>query len=202
LYAVVAGLVIVFATAAAAQQSTTKPGATEDTNGAPVPSGEVPADYVIGVQDVLTVVFWKEKELSAEVMVRPDGKISLPMLNDIVAVGLTPEQLAAEVAKTATKFVRDPSATVIVKAVNSRRVYVIGEVANPGAFPISANMNVLQALAEAGGLLEHADRGDIVIVRNENGTERRYKFDYDDVVRGRDTKQNIKLLPGDTILVR
>jgi polysaccharide export outer membrane protein len=163
---------------------------------------EVPRDYVIGVQDVLSVVFWKERDLSAEVVVRPDGKISLPMLNDIVAVGLTPEQLAEEVAKTATKYVRDPGATVMVKAINSRRVYVIGEVADPGAFSLASEMTVLQALAEAGGLLEHANRGDIVIVRNEKGTERRFQFDYDDVVRGRDTKQNIKLLPGDLILVR
>jgi polysaccharide biosynthesis/export protein len=199
-FAAIAGLVVGLATTAAAQQTTTKPEAAQSTNG--TPASAVPADYVIGERDVLTIVFWKEKDLSAEVMVRPDGKISLPMLNDIVAVGLTPEQLAEQVAKSATKFVRDPSATVMVKAVNSRRVYVIGEVANPGAFPISSDMNVLQALAEAGGLLEHANRGDIVVVREENGTERRFQFDYDDVVRGRDTKQNIKLLPGDTILVR
>jgi polysaccharide export outer membrane protein len=162
----------------------------------------VPSDYVIGVEDVLNIVFWKEKDFSAEVVVRPDGKISLPMLNDIDAVGLTPEQLAAEVSKAATKFVRDAGATVMVREIRSRKVYVVGEVTKPGAFAIGDEMNVLQALAEAGGLLEHAKKGDIVIVRNENGTERRFKFDYDDVVRGRETKQNIKLLPGDTILVR
>ena len=122
---------------------------------------------VIGVEDVLSVVFWKEKDLSAEVVVRPDGKISLPMLNDVQAVGLTPEQLADVVAKAAPKYVRDPGATVMVKAIRSRKVYVIGEVAKPGTFPLASEMNVLQAIAEAGGFLEHANKGDVVIVRTE-----------------------------------
>ena len=162
----------------------------------------LPTDYVIGVDDLLGVVFWKEKELSAEVVVRPDGKISLPMLNDVRAVGLTPEQLAKVIEQAATKFVRDGGATVMVKEVRSRKVYVIGEVSRPGTFQLASEMTVLQAIAEAGGFLEHADRGDVVIVRNEAGTEKRYKFNYNEVVRGKNTQQNIKLLPGDTILVR
>jgi polysaccharide biosynthesis/export protein len=185
----------------AAAQPVSKPQAANTTTNTPVPPA-VPADYVIGAADVLSVVFWKEKDFSAEVMVRPDGKISLPMLNDVMAVGLTPEQLAASIEKVATKFVRDPGATVMVKEIRSRKVYGIGEVSRPGAFMIGDEMNVLQALAEAGGLLEHADKGDIVVVRNENGTEKRFKFNYNDVVRGKDTQQNIRLVPGDTILVR
>ena len=169
----------------------------------PPPQGvTLPKDYVIGAEDVLSVVFWSAKELSTEVLVRPDGKISLPILNDVPAAGMTPEQLAAEIAKAATKFVREPSATVIVEAVNSRKVYVIGEVARPGPFPLGSEMNVMQALAEAGGFLETAKKGDVVIVRSENGKEHRYKFNYNDVVRGRNIEQNIRLLPGDTILVR
>lgn len=164
-------------------------------------SATLPSEYVIGVDDVLNVVFWKEKDLSGEVVVRPDGKISLTMLNDIPAAGLTPEQLAEAVAKAAMKYVREPSATVMVKEVRSRKVYVIGEVARPGAFPLGIGLNVIQALAEAGGLLEHADKGDVVIVRNENGTEKRFKFNYNEVLRGKNTQQNIRLLPGDTILV-
>ena len=154
------------------------------TNATPVaPAGvKLPSDYVIGVEDVLAVVFWKEKELSAEVVVRPDGK--MPMLNDVDAVGMTPQQLAAVVEKAALKFVRDPGATVMVREIRSRKVYVIGEVAKPGTFPISSEMNVLQAIAQAGGFLEHANKGDVVIVRGKN------------------TQQNIRLLPGDTILVR
>lgn len=162
----------------------------------------LPTDYVIGVDDLLAVVFWKEKELSAEVVVRPDGKISLPMLNDIKAAGLTPEQLGKAVEQSATKYVRDPGATVMVKEIRSRKVFVIGEVSGPGAFPLGNEMNVLQAIAQAGGLLEHANKGDIVIVRNEQGKERRFKFSYNDVVRGKNPEQNIRLLPGDTILVR
>lgn len=171
----------------------------------PQPPGvTLPKDYVIGVEDVLSVVFWSAtaKDLSAEVLVRPDGKISLPILNDVPAAGMTPEQLAAAISKVATKFVRDASATVIVKAVHSRKVYVVGEVARPGPFPLGSEMNVLQVIGEAGGFLEHAKKGDVVIVRRENGQERRYKFNYNDVVRGKNLQQNIRLLPGDTILVR
>ncbi|HJZ74837.1 MAG TPA: polysaccharide biosynthesis/export family protein [Vicinamibacterales bacterium] len=169
---------------------------------APAASVNLPKDYVIGVEDILNVVFWSDKELSAEVVVRPDGKISLPMLNDVPAAGMTPEQLAAAVQKAATKFVRDPGATVIVKQIHSRKVYVVGEVAKPGAIQLGDEMNVLQAIAEAGGFLEHANKGAVVIVRNENGQEHRYRFNYNDVVRGRYIAQNIRLLPGDTILIR
>ena len=128
-------------------------------------------------------MFWSAKELSAEVLVRPDGKISLPILNDLPAAGMTPEQLAGEIAKAATKFVRDPSATVIVKEVNSRKVYVVGEVSKPGPIVLGSEMNVLQAIGEAGGFLETAKKGDVVVVRTENGKERRYKFNYNEVVR-------------------
>ena len=163
----------------------------------------LPSDYVIGVEDVLSVVFWRDKDLSAEVVVRPDGKISLPMLNDVMAAGLTPEALADVVAKAATKFVRDPGATVIVKEIRSRKVYVIGEVVQARARSSSASeMNVLQAIGEAGGFLEGANKGDVVIVRNEGGKERRFKFNYNDVVKGKNPAQNIRLLPGDTIIVR
>jgi len=174
---------------------------TNSTAGIPA-SVPRPSDYRIGVEDVLNVVFWREKDLSAEVVVRPDGKISLPMLNDVQAAGLTPEQLADVVAKAALKYVRDPAATVMVKEIHSRKVYVIGEVSKPGTFPLGNEMNVLQAIAQSGGFLEHADKGGVVIVRNENGSERRFKFNYNDVVRGKNTQQNIRLLPGDTILVR
>ena len=162
----------------------------------------LPNDYVIGANDVLSVVFWREKDLSADVVVRPDGKISLPMLNDVQAIGLTPQELAESVENAARKFVRDSGATVMVKEIHSRKVYVVGEVAKPGSFPLDADMNVLQAIAQAGGLLEDAHKGDVVIVRNEKGVERRFNFDYNDVIRGRNTSQNIKLRPGDTILVR
>ncbi len=176
--------------------------ATPPTVGKPRGSTPLPREYVIGVDDVLAVIFWREKDMSAEVLVRPDGKISLPLLGDVAAAGMTPEQLADVVEKAGTKYVRDAGATVIVKEIRSRKVYVIGEVVKPGTFPLGSQMRVLQIIAEAGGFLEHANKGDVVIVRNENGQERRYKFNYNEVVRGRNVQQNIALLPGDTILVR
>jgi polysaccharide biosynthesis/export protein len=183
-------------------QSARPPQSANTTPSKPVASPTLPKDYVIGIEDVLNVVFWKDKELSAEVLVRPDGKISLPMLNDVAAAGMTPEQLAAAVQQAAAKFVRDPSATVIVKEIRSRKVFVIGEVVKPGTFPLASEMNVMQIIAQAGGFLENANKGDVAIVRTENGQERRYKFNYNEVVRGKNVGQNIKLLPGDTILIR
>ena len=168
----------------------------------PVAKAPLPTDYVIGVEDVLAVVFWREKDMSAEVVVRPDGMISLPLLNDVPAVGLTPEGLAAAISKAATKFVKDPGTTVIVKEIRSRKVYIIGEVVKPGPILLTADLNVLKALSEAGGFIEGAKKGDVVVVRSEGGTERRFKFNYNEVVRGDNLSQNIKLLPGDTIIVR
>ena len=178
--------------------------ATPAKPAAPValPSAALPTDYVIGVEDVLSVVFWRDKEFSADVVVRPDGKISLPMLNDLPAAGLTPEALAKVIETAATKFVRDPGATVIVKDIRSRKIYVIGEVAKPGLFQLGAEMNVLQAIGEVGGFVEGANKGDVTIVRNESGKERRFKFNYNDVIKGKNLTQNIRLLPGDTIIVR
>jgi polysaccharide export outer membrane protein len=175
---------------------------TPGTNKPAATPAPLPTDYVIGVEDVLTVIFLREKDLTSEVEVRPDGSISLPMLNDIPAAGLTPEQLSATVIEASTKFIRDPGVTVMVKGIRSRKVYIVGEVGRPGTIQLGSQMNVLQALAEAGGLLEHANKGDIVVVRSVHGKEERFKFNYNDVVRGRNTQQNIKLLPGDTILVR
>jgi polysaccharide export outer membrane protein len=172
-------------------------------NGAPAATGvPLPAGYVIGPEDVLSVVFWRDKELSADVVVRPDGKISVPLLNDIQAVGYTPEQLADVLVKAATKYIADPTATVIVKEIHSRKVYVLGEVAKPGTVPLIGEMNVLQLIATVGGLLEYADKENITIVRMENGKERRFKFNYKDVVKGKKIEQNIMLKPGDTVVVK
>jgi polysaccharide export outer membrane protein len=172
-------------------------------NGSPVATGvPLPAGYVIGPEDSLSIVFWRDKELSAEVVVRPDGKISVPLLNDVQAAGYTPEQLSEILVKAATKYIADPTATVIVKEIHSRKVYVLGEVAKPGAVPLVGEMNVLQLIATVGGLLEYADKENITIVRVENGKERRFKFNYKDVVKGKKVEQNIMLKPGDTVVVK
>jgi len=135
------------------------------------------------------------------VIVRPDGKISLPLLNDVQAAGYTPEQLAAIVAKAAAKYVADPLASVIVRQINSRKVFVLGAVGKQGPVVLTSDMTVLQLIALVGGLSEYADKKGIVVVRQENGREKRMKFNYNEVIEGKKLEQNIKLQPGDTVLV-
>jgi polysaccharide export outer membrane protein len=160
-----------------------------------------PPDYVIGPDDLLTVVYWRDKELSGDVAVRPDGKISLPLLNDIQAAGLTPEQLRVAVTAAATKFLEEPTVTVVVRQINSRRVYITGEVAKPGPYNLSGPMTVLQLIATAGGVLEYADTKNIVVMRTENGKPMSFPFNYKDVIKRKNLKQNIELKPGDTVIV-
>src|SRR6476469_9776300 len=192
------------ATARPAQPpSTAQPPATSPTAAPKSTDGGVslPAGYIIGTEDSLSINFWREKEMSADVVVRPDGKISLPLLNDIQAAGLTPDQLREQLVKAATKFVADANATVVVKDIKSRNVYTTGQVAKPSTYPLNGDMNVLQLIALAGGLLEYADSKNIVIMRQEHGTTQYYKFNYKDVVKQKDVKQNVVLKPGDTIIV-
>jgi polysaccharide export outer membrane protein len=143
------------ATAAPAQPA---PPANTDQAKPAVPEGVTPPpDYVIGAEDVLSIVVWREKELSAEVTVRPDGKVTLPLLNDVDAAGLTPEQLRQQLTTAATRYVADPIVTVLVRAINSRKVYITGEVRNPGIYPLVAPTTVLQLIARAGGTNENAN---------------------------------------------
>ena len=167
-----------------------------------VPTGvEVPADYVIGPEDILTVIFWREKDLSSDVIVRPDGRISLPVLQDVHAAGLTPEQLRDSLTKTAERFVEDPNVTVVVKEIRSRRVFITGMVARPGPYNLTSPMTVVQLIAFAGGVLEYADAKNIVLMRTENSNPLSYKFNYKEVSEGKNLKQNIQLKPGDTVIV-
>jgi polysaccharide biosynthesis/export protein len=170
-------------------------------NGSPIVSVSPTADYVIGPDDVLSIAFWRDKELSADVVVRPDGKISLPLLKDVQAAGYTPEQLTAALVKTASKYIAQPNATVIVKEIRSRKVFIIGEVLRPGAFPLTGDMTVLQLISLAGGIQEWAKTNKIVIVRKEEERERRLNFNYREVLKGQRTEQNILLKPGDTVIV-
>ncbi len=165
------------------------------------PGAATPAGYTIGPDDVLTVVFWREKDMSAEVIVRPDGRISLPLINDIQAAGLTPDELRASLESAAAKFVREPNASVVVKQVNSLKVFITGLVEKPGGYPITGRVTVLQLIALAGGLQEYADREHIVIVRTENGRQTSYRFNYKELAQQKRIEQNIELRPGDTVLV-
>jgi polysaccharide export outer membrane protein len=168
-----------------------------------VPAGvPLPAGYVIGPEDVLNVVFWRDADMSSEVVVRPDGMVTLPLLKDVPASGLTPEQLAAKVTTEATKFMQDPpTVTVVVKTINSRKVFISGMVGKPGHYALTGPMTVLQLIAVAGGLHEFADAKNISIIRNENGRQISYPFNYRDIVKRKSLKQNIELKPGDTVIV-
>ena len=184
-------------------------GKTEDKQQAQAASAEAPpsasvappAGYVIGADDLLSIRFWADAQLSTDVVVRPDGKISVPLLNDVQAAGMSPEQLNQVLKKAASKFIEDPDVTVIVREIRSRKVYVLGQVGRPGPVPLNTDMNVLQVLTAVGGLLEFADKENVIIVRSESGRERRLKFNYKDVVRGKNVQQNVLLQPGDTVIV-
>lgn len=160
-----------------------------------------PSDYVIGPEDVIGVVVWREQDLSADVKVRPDGKVSLPLMNDLQASGLTPEQFRKVVTEAAAKFVAEPSVTIIVKQINSRMVFVMGEVAKPGTYQLTAPYTVLQMLALAGGPTAFAKKDKIGVVRTVNGKTVRHRFNYEEVVDGRKMEQNLVLRPGDTVIV-
>ena len=161
----------------------------------------VPADYVVGAEDVLGIMFWRDKDMSGDAVVRPDGRISLPLLNDVEVAGLTPEQVRERVTEAARKFVEDPSATVIVKQINSRKVFITGNVYRPGPFPLLRETTVLQLIALAGGLQEFAKAGDIVVVRMEGSRQVSYPFNYDNMKNRKNLGQNILLKPGDTVIV-
>ena len=167
-----------------------------------LPAGaQLPTGYVIGPDDVLAIVFWRDKDMSTETTVRPDGKITLPLINEVQAAGLSPEQLRDSLQTAAAKYIEDPNVSVVVKAINSRKVFITGQVAKAGAYPLSGPTTVMQLIALAGGLNEYADSKHILIMRNEGGKPVAYPFNYKDVLNRKNLKQNIELKPGDTIVV-
>jgi polysaccharide export outer membrane protein len=139
--------------------------------------------------------------MSADVTVRPDGKITLPLLNEVTAGGYTPEELRVRLVEAAKAYLEDPNATVVVKEVRSRNVFITGNVAKPASYPLTGEMSALQLIALAGGLLEYADASSIVIIRNEGGRTEYLKFNYKEVVKRKNVKQNVTLKPGDTVVV-
>lgn len=171
----------------------TKPALAEPAN----PS----ADYKIGPQDVVRVDVWKEPDITRTIPVRPDGKISLPLLNDVQAAGLTAVQLATAIREGLTKYITSPQVTVTVTEINSRRVYCNGEVMKPGAMVLLPNMTALQAISSCGGFTQFARIKNIYILRVEDGKQVQYPFNYKDVVKGKRPEDNIVLQPGDVIVV-
>ena len=175
------------------------PRVTAPTN---LPEGvTTPTGYTIGADDVLVVIFWQDKEMSGEVTVRPDGKITLPLINDVQAAGLAPTQLRDSIEEAAAKFLREPNATVVVKQINSRKVYITGQVTKPGGYSLTVPTTVLQLIAMAGGLMEYADKEHVVVLRTENGKQTSYRFNYKEVAQQKNLNQNVLLQIGDTVLV-
>jgi polysaccharide biosynthesis/export protein len=195
---------LVVAAPQAPQPNRAQAPAARPTAPAPAPAAagvRVPDDYVIGPEDVLLISFWRDDSMSGEAVVRPDGKITLKLLNDIDVVGLTPEQLREKLAKDATKFLEEPAPTVIVKQINSRKVFITGEVAKPGPYPLNSPTTVIQLITLAGGLNEYAKREEIGILRTENGKTTRLPFNYEQIREGKRLEQNVSLKPGDTVIV-
>lgn len=161
--------------------------------GAPVD----PKSYVIGPEDVLTIRVWREPELSGVLPVRPDGKITMQLINELQAAGLTPVQLAGTIAESLSKFMNRPEVTVAVQTVNSKRYFIQGEIRKPGPYPLVLPTTVLEALVNAGGFMDFANKKKIVILRGKE----RFKFNYNDVIKGKSSEQNILLESGDHIIV-
>ena len=161
----------------------------------------VPGNYVIGTDDLLGIVYWKDKDMSTDARVRPDGRISLPLINEVVAAGLTPEELQKRVTEESAKYMEDASITIVVREINSLRVFITGEVNKPGPYPITSATTVMQLISLAGGLREYANSKNIMIMRKEGDKQTSLKFNYKEVAAGKNLKQNIDLKPGDTVVV-
>ncbi len=158
--------------------------------------------YVIGNGDVLEIVTWKEDDFSREeIIVRLDGKISFPLLDDVVAAGKTPTQLKVDIQEGLKEFVSDPHVTVTVRSASSKRFYILGEVANTGEYPLTKNLTVLQAFALAGGFTEWASKKEIILFRRDQGKETVIRIDYKDIIKGKDFSQNVEIRADDTIVV-
>jgi polysaccharide biosynthesis/export protein len=162
----------------------------------------VPDDYIIGEGDVLHISVWKEPDASVQsAVVRPDGKISMPMLKEVQVSGLTPSQAEKNITEQLMKFISAADVTVIVSAINSKKIYAIGAVKNEGPIPYTYRMTILQAISEAGGLTDYAKKKKIYVLRHENGRDYRLPFDYDAALRGARMELNVPMLPGDTLVV-
>ncbi len=180
--------------------STAKPSLEQPTMEAP----NKPHDdsFVIGNDDVLAINVWKEPDLSRSIPVRSDGRISLPLLGDLQAAGLTPLKLEQDIADKLQPYIAQPEVAVMVQQINSQKFNILGKVAKPGTYPLTNSATVLDAIALAGGCRDFAKQGSIYILRQTpEGGESRISFNYKDVIKGKNTRQNIRLQPHDTIVV-
>jgi polysaccharide biosynthesis/export protein len=181
---------------APASQEAAPATATESKPAAVAPKIDLKA-YVIGPEDVISVNVWREPANSGQFVVRPDGRIAIPLVGEVQAAGLTPERLSAAIAEGLQKVMTHPEVTVGVERVNSKKYFIQGEINRPGAYSLAVPTNVLEALVNAGGFRDFANTRKIVILR---GTER-LKFNYHEVSKGKNMEQNILLMPGDQVIV-
>lgn len=159
------------------------------------------AGYRIDVGDILTIMTWKEPDFTLDALVRLDGKITVPLLNDLQAAGLKPVELKKEIQKGLTRFIEEPVVTVMVKQPNSHKFYILGEVQKTGEYPLHKDLTALQAFALAGGFTEWASKKNIIVLRREEGREKLFKINYKEIVKGKDLTNNIWIKPNDTIIV-
>ncbi|MFZ0319553.1 MAG: polysaccharide biosynthesis/export family protein [Candidatus Sulfotelmatobacter sp.] len=157
--------------------------------------------FVIGNDDVLTINVWKEPDISRSIPVRSDGKISLPLVGEVQAAGLTPLKLEKDIAGKLKNYISEPEVTVIVQQVNSQKFNILGQVARPGSYALANSPTVLDAIALAGGFRDFAKKKNIYVLRQTPGGESRIPFNYKDVSQGKNMSQNVKLQPGDTIII-
>ena len=198
LFVVALALVASVATAGAQQASVPNTGSADRPPSAPIPI----TDYVIGPEDMLQITVWKNESLSRALPVRPDGKISLPLLHDVQAAGLTPMQLQEKLAIALGEFMPNPEVSVSVTDVRSYRVSVLGEVQRPGVLQLKSDTTVLEAIALAGGFRDFASPGKIMILRkNGEGQTQKIPFNYNRVVKDNRSQDNVTLKSGDVVVV-
>ena len=165
---------------------------------APKP-GDTETTYRIGVEDELQISVWREPELSSLVVVRPDGKITLPLINDIVVTGLTPDELQTLLGQKLKTYVNEPQVTVTVRNIRSRKVYIVGQAVRQGSFPLNGTKTVLELIAEAGGLNPFAKSSSIYVLRTIDGKKTKIPFDYKKAISGK--TENVVLMPGDVLVI-
>lgn len=165
------------------------------------PESRLPADFAIGAEDVLSILVWREKDLSLDVTVRPDGYVTLPLVNDVLAAGKTPAQLKDHLQTQLRSFIREPNVTVIVREIKSRKVFITGKIVRPGAYPLLSPMRAMDLIAVAGGLAPMADGTHVSVLRNDKGARVSLPIDYTQLLRGQRVWQDVLLRPGDTIVV-
>jgi polysaccharide export outer membrane protein len=160
-------------------------------------------DYKIGPEDVVEVIVWRNTDLTKTVAVRPDGKISLPLVGDVMALGKTPAELTKEIGEKLKEYKENPNVSVVVQQVNSYSVYVLGEVVHPGRYQLKSYSTVLQAISLAGGFTPYASKNKMFVLRKlpDRDTEVRIPVDYEEIISGQDSTQNTVLVPGDTVVV-